>query len=238
MRRSEINEAIRYALTILEASALKLPAFGYWNPKQWSEKEKELDNLTKIMLGWDVTDFGSGDFQKTGAVLFTIRNGYLPDSSYGTPYAEKLILLRHETGQGLPIHCHRQKTEDIINRGGGIMEMQLYGSSADGSPDPNASIFIRMDGILRKVNPGEMITVEKGCSVTLTPGIYHRFRSKPGCGDLVVGEVSSINDDKADNYFVEDRPRFTEIQEDEEPLYLLCNEYGRIMRNTLKQSCK
>jgi len=179
------------------------------------------------MLGWDVTDFGSGDFLRTGAVLFTLRNGSLEDISSGTPFAEKMMIMRHENEQCIPMHCHRQKTEDIINRGGGVLCMQLYASAPDGTPDMNNAFDIRLDGITHRLTPGETIEVEKGCSITLTPGIYHCFRAKKGYGDLVAGEVSSINDDNTDNYFVDNNPRFSDLIEDEPADYLLCNEYER-----------
>ena len=38
---------------------------------------------------------------------------------------------------------------------------------------------------------------------------------KPGCGDLIVGEVSKVNDDNTDNYFMEPTARFADIEEDE-----------------------
>ena len=225
MKRSEINQAIKNALEILERNSMKLPNFAYWNRQQWEEHKGETDDLKKIMLGWDVTDFGSGDFRHVGAVLFTLRNGLLGDDRYGTPYAEKLMVLKSVDRQSLPMHCHLQKTEDIINRGGGVLEIKLYGSKEDGTLDPDSPVKVRMDGIMRTVNPGEILAIEKGDSITLTPGIYHSFWVKEGRGDLVAGEVSSVNDDKTDNIFVEKRPRFSEIVEDEPAEYILCNEY-------------
>ena len=64
--------------------------------------------------------------------------------------------------------------------------------------------------------------------MTIYPGLYHLFTPKPGCGDLIVGEVSSINDDRTDNYFEEARPRFIPVEEDCPASVLLCNEYDRI----------
>jgi len=37
--------------------------------------------------------------------------------------------------------------------------------------------------------------------------------------------VSSVNDDNTDNRFAEQSSRFSDIVEDEEPRWLLCNEY-------------
>jgi len=228
MKRSEINQYIRYAINVLDANSIKLPEFAYWDMDTWRGRKDDLDNIKKIMLGWDVSDFGSGEFAKIGAVLFTIRNGSLDDKSYGTPYAEKMIILRHETEQFIPMHCHLQKTEDIINRGGGILCMELYGSAPGNALDAENPFDIRMDGITRRLMPGAAVEVQKGCSVTLTPGIYHRFWAKKGCGDLAAGEVSSINDDNTDNYFVDHNPRFSDLIEDEPAAFILCNEYKKL----------
>ena len=80
------------------------------------------------MLGWDVTDFGLGDYEKKGLLLFTVCNGN-----------------------------------------------------------------------------------------------YHQFWAENGT--VVVGEVSLVNDDNADNRFYDSVGRFPAIEEDEPPLHLLCNEY-------------
>jgi len=47
---------------------------------------------------------------------------------------------------------------------------------------------------------------------------------------VLVGEVSLVNDDNADNRFHESLARFPDIEEDEPPLYLLVNDYGRYYR--------
>ena len=91
--------------------------FGYFKPEDWSAYQA--DTVKAAMLGWDVTDFGCGDFHKVGAVLFTVRNGVVNHPEIGTPYAEKYIVL--EPGQRLPIHMHVCKSEDIISRAGGTV---------------------------------------------------------------------------------------------------------------------
>lgn len=227
MKRSEINQAIEYAMELLEREHLRLPAFGYWNWEEWRAHRTELDNLRAVQLGWDVTDFGSGRFMQRGSVLFTVRNGSKADPHMGTPYAEKLIVQRQEEEQEIPFHFHTEKTEDIINRGGGILCLELF--NAKGTElDTETPVRVRMDGIEHTVAPGARIEVEKGCSITLTPGLYHRFYAKKGAGDLVIGEVSSVNDDERDNSFFESLPRFAAIEEDETARYPLCNEYGRL----------
>ena len=182
-----------------------------------------MGTVKKTMLGWDITDYGCGEFEKLGTVLFTIRNGDQSDASVGTPYAEKLLFVLD--GQRLPLHCHRKKTEDIINRGGGDMFMILYGSDANGGVDRESDVTLYCDGMPKTVKAGERFIVTRGNSVTLTPGIYHIFGAEAGRGDLIAWEVSSINDDNTDNYFAEEVSRFAGIEEDEPPLRILCNEY-------------
>ena len=44
------------------------------------------------MLGWDITDYGLGDFEKVGFSLITLRNGNLTMADkYPKTYAEKLL---------------------------------------------------------------------------------------------------------------------------------------------------
>ena len=222
MKRSEIQQAVAWAKAFLKENRFALPMFAEWSPEDWQARRAEADTIIRTMRGWDVTTFGDDDFSRTGAVLFTIRNG-LPDGSCGCPYAEKLILMRE--GQVLPNHYHAQKTEDIINRGGGILLIRVWNSRPDGSVDREGSVRILTDGMERFVPAGTAVEITRGNSMTIYPGLYHLFTPKPGCGDLIVGEVSSINDDRTDNYFEDARPRFIPVEEDCETTVLLCNEY-------------
>ncbi len=222
MKRSEIQRAISWARDFLQQNQFSLPMFADWTPEEWQLRREEAETIIRTMRGWDVTTFGHEDFSRMGAVLFTIRNG-LPDGSCGVPYAEKLILMRE--GQVLPNHYHRQKTEDIINRGGGVLLIQVWNSLPDGSVDREGDVRILTDGIERRVPAGTAVEITRGNSMTIYPGLYHLFTPEPGCGDLIVGEVSSINDDRTDNYFEVKRPRFIPIEEDCPIEVLLCNEY-------------
>lgn len=226
MKRSEINKAIEHAKNLLEKNNFRLPSFGYWSLEEWKRNKSEIGTISKVMQGWDITDFGSGDFKKIGAVLFTIRNGDVKDSAIGTPYAEKIIILCHETEQQIPMHYHRMKTEDIINRGGGTLVLELYNSTPDRRLDREKDVYVRMDGIRRRFKAGAQVEVARGNSITLTPGLFHRFWAKRDGGDLIVGEVSSINDDNTDNVFQTEASRFAAIEEDEKALHPLVNEYS------------
>ena len=224
MKRSEINNAIKWAIGVLDKNNFKLPHFAYWNLQEWTDNREKTKVIRKVMQGWDITDYGLDRFEKIGSVLFTIRNGDQNDRSVGTPYAEKLIILKE--GQALPAHFHFTKTEDIINRGGGILGIKLYNSKKDKTVDYETPVRVFMDGIEYTKKPGETILIEPGNSVTLAPYMYHTFWAEEGSGDLITGEVSSINDDNTDNNFEQDVKRFSMIEEDEAILYPLCNEYA------------
>ncbi len=58
--------------------------------------------------------------------------------------------------------------------------------------------------------------------------MYHKFYAELGSGWVLIGEVSRVNDDKIDNRFYEELARFEPIENDEKPLYLLCNEYSQV----------
>lgn len=223
MKRSEINKAIKTALDALEKNKFVLPPFGHWTLEDWKKAGSECDRIRANGLGWDITDFGSGDFTNIGAVLFTLRNGNVKDPKNGTPYAEKTIIMA--PGQCLPMHFHWMKTEDIINRGGGTLVIQLYNALEDDSIDTESKVEVYCDGCLRIISAGDTITLQTGESITLTPRIYHKFFASKDGGVLVCGEVSTTNDDVVDNCFAEPTSRFADIEEDEAPMRLLCNEY-------------
>ena len=85
MKRSEINTAIHKAKERLDQFSIYLPSFGHWTPEQWADNSDKTSRIRERMLGWDVTDFGSGDFAKCGAVLFTLRNGDKNDKENKAP---------------------------------------------------------------------------------------------------------------------------------------------------------
>ncbi len=225
MKRSQINNAITLAKQRLNDYKITLPEFAYWTADEWKQQSDKLTRIRKRMLGWDVTDFGSDDFEHCGAVLFTVRNGDKNDSQNRAPYAEKYILLFDETEQEIPLHYHIDKTEDIINRGGGILVVELYNKAADGGLDTEGNVTVYTDCIKRNVKAGEKIELTPGNSITLEPYMYHRFYAKKGKGHLIVGEVSKVNDDNNDNVFLKPSERFCEIIEDEPTVHPLVNEY-------------
>ena len=220
MKRSELNKIMRETVAFINKMNFKLPPFAYWSPEEWAEKGHEYDEIRDNMLGWDITDFGSGDFLKIGLLMFTIRNGTFKDPKYVKPYAEKLLIV--EEGQVTPYHFHWSKMEDIINRGGGDLVIKVYNSTEDGKfADTDVDIYT--DGRHFTVAAGSTVRIKPGESISLQTGMYHSFWAEGG--KTLVGEVSKVNDDRVDNRFYEPTGRFPVIEEDEKPLYLLGNEY-------------
>jgi D-lyxose ketol-isomerase len=178
-------------------------------------------------MGWDVTDYGHGRFDEFGLCVFTLRNGNLNSEESHIPYSEKILVMK--PGQRLPLHMHMTKIEDIINRGGGTLLVQVYNSIDEYTVDYESDVTIYCDAVKKVVGPGEILVFKPGESITLRPGQYHKFWASKDDGVLICGEVSTVNDDSIDNRHVEDIERFVEIEEDEEPIALLKNEYERIL---------
>jgi D-lyxose ketol-isomerase len=211
MRRTEINQIIQHAEYFFEKHNFKLPAFAFWDINDWKLNRHAVDEIIDCELGWDVTDFGRSDFIREGLLLFTIRNGVLNSSIYTKTYAEKIMISREE--QVTLMHCHIHKTEDIINRGGGNLIMELYNQS--GEKDlADSPVSLQQDGIKIILPAGARIRLCPGESITLLPHILHKFWAEKGSGDVLIGEVSSVNNDHVDNIFYNEQIRFPQIEED------------------------
>lgn len=227
MKRSEINKIVRDAVHCFEEQKFYMPKFAYWTIEEWKKKGEEIREIVDNHLGWDITDYGSENFSKIGLLHFTIRNGSIKDIfKGGKPYCEKIMIL--EDGQALPMHYHYSKIEDIINRGGGILMIQTYNPTGD-SQLADTRISVSIDGVSKTYEAGSIVELTPGESITLQNKIYHNFKAKQGHGKVLIGEVSSVNDDYVDNKFLEEFKRFGEIEEDEEPLYLLYDDYKKFI---------
>lgn len=224
MKRSEINASIKEMEKMIEACTFKLPPFCHFTPADWQEKGKEYDEIRDNMLGWDITDYGLGDFDRVGFALITLRNGNVNNSKYTKTYAEKLLYIKE--GQSSPMHFHWNKMEDIINRGGGNVLIRVYNSTED-EKFASTDVTVNCDGREYTVPAGTQIKLCPGESITIYPYMYHDFEVEEGSGPVLLGEVSMLNDDATDNRFYEDLGRFPEIEEDEEPYRLLCSEYPK-----------
>lgn len=225
MKRSQINRLIDEAIVFFDKHNLKLPPWAHWTCEQWQEHlGEETKEVRTHGMGWNVTDFGSGDFEKNGLLLFILRNGLLLD---GKPqdtktYAEKAMIAR--PGQITPWHFHWMKTEDLINRAGGRLEVDLGWATEDEKNIDKREVRVQVDGITRTIPGGGKIILEPGESVTLPPMLCHQFCGKVGDEKVCISEVSSLNDDGTDNCFIFGLPP-SRVEEDEPRKYWLCSEY-------------
>jgi len=159
---------------------------------------------------WDVTDFGLGDYRRYGLVLVNLAEE--PE------YCEKLMYARK--GMTTPAHAHKKKKEDIIARCG---ELRVQVWAAEPEKSTGRKFRLNVNNAWREVTGGDVIVLQSGERVRLTPGIYHEFC--PASTECIIGEVSSANDDLHDNFFVNpDVGRYPGIEEDEPPLVRLVSE--------------
>ena len=221
MKRSRINEIIEEGDAFIRSFGFRLPPFAYYTPEEL--RARQGTGIFRCRLGWDITDYGAGRFDDMGLFLFTVRNGHLEDlrKGRGMLYAEKIMISRDR--QLSPMHRHELKAEDIINRGGGALVIELFASDADGGIDRRSDVTVPCDGELRTVQAGGRLRLMPGESVTLMPGVWHAFWGEDG--DCLIGEVSTVNDDLTDNIFEQPIGRFATVEEDEPPLHLLVSDY-------------
>ena len=148
MKRSEINKALKELEAMCAKYKCYLPPFCNFTPEEWQEKGHEYDEVRDCMLGWDITDYGLGNFDKFGFSLITIRNGCRTQpEKYPKVYAEKLLYLKE--GQMAANHFHWFKTEDIINRGGGNCLIRVYNSLPNEEIDYESDVEVHCDGLKR-----------------------------------------------------------------------------------------
>ncbi len=227
MKRSKINDIMAAADEMIRHYGFVLPPFAFWSPAEFKAKKPVAQRVIDGCCGWDITDYGQGRFDDMGLFLFTLRNGLLSDLQRGGGmcYAEKLLISRRD--QLSPMHTHVIKAEDIINRGGATLVVELFGSDDKGNFAADRGGKVRCDGIDRVYAPGEKLLLAPGESVTLMPGDWHAFWGEGG--DVLIGEVSTVNDDRTDNIFREPIGRFAEIEEDVAPTHLLVSDYERFL---------
>jgi len=106
--------------------------------------------------------------------LITLRNERLANLQHGSGicYAEKLLISRQD--QLSPMHTHVTKAED-------------QGST------------VYCDGLRHDFVPGEKLCLAPSESCTLMPGDWYAFWGDGG--DVLIGELSTVNDNNTDNIF-------------------------------------
>lgn len=224
MKRSRINDIITESDEMMRRFGFVMPPFAYWSPETFKARKDQARNVIDARCGWDITDYGAGDYDAMGLFLFTLRNGRLADLQRGGGmcYAEKLLISKQD--QLSPMHTHILKAEDIINRGGATLVVELYGSDDSGNfaEDQGGTVFC--DGIETPYAAGQKLRLAPGESVTLMPGDWHAFWGEGG--DVLIGEVSTVNDDEKDNIFRASIGRFANVEEDVDPKHLLVSDYA------------
>lgn len=218
MKRSEIDRYIDEARAFFAGNGFKLPEWAGWSAHEWASKGPECDEIRRNQLGWDVTDFCSGNFYKEGLTLVTVRNGNVKFDN--KTYCEKIMMVRE--GQVTPIHFHWKKMEDIINRGGGELCMKLWKANKN-EEMTDEPFTMQIDGVTTQMVPGAVLRLAPGQSISFEPYVYHTFWAESG--HCMVGEVSTVNDDANDNRFYRELGRYADIEEDVPARYVLCNEY-------------
>ena len=201
-----------------------LPPFAYWSPEEMQARTaKDATQIKEHFLGWDITDYGQGKFEELGLFLFTVRNGTNNNIGRGGGmlYAEKIMISGDH--QISPMHRHNLKTEDIINRDGASLVLELFKADESGEIDEDAEVFVRTDGVERRMKGGSLLKLAPGESVTLEPDTWHAFWGEGG--KVLIGEVSNVNDDRTDNVFREPIGRFSNISENVAPRHLLVSDY-------------
>ena len=222
MKRSELNQIMRDALAYIEEMNFKLPPFVYFTYEDWKTKGAEYAEIPDNLMGWDITDFGSGDFYKSGLIMITVRNGS-NNAKYPKSYGEKIFVC--EEGQITPYHTHGRKLEDLVNRGGGTFVVSCFKTDSNGKkleePFP-----VSIDGKRIVVKPEERIYLLPGESMLVEPGVYHSFWAEGG--KALVGEVSDY-EDYNDDTFYDDFELSMELIEDEPILYPLFTEIPKLV---------
>ena len=225
MKRSSINDIIRDGDAFIRSLGYILPPFAYWSPEEMRTRRATSAGIFERRLGWDVTDYGQERFDELGLLLFTLRNGRLEDMKKGRGmlYAEKIMISRK--GQLSSTHRHNLKASVIINRGGGALVLELFMPDAEGGIFAIAEVSAPVDGTIRKLSAGGLLKLDPGESVTLLPGIWHTIWAEGK--DVLIGEVSTVNDDLSDNVLRDPVGRFSKVDEDVAPLHLLVSDYEK-----------
>ena len=144
MKRSEINEILGHTRQFFSKHDVHLPPFASFPPTQWQQLDHHAwREVFDLKLGWDVTAFGGNHFAERGLTLFALRNGSPNGTPYEKCYAEKIMHVRD--GQVTPMHFHWRKREDIINRGGGNLIIELWNAGTHEETE-ETDVTVSVDG--------------------------------------------------------------------------------------------
>lgn len=230
MLRSFIDDVIEDALETCARHGYALPPFALWSPQEAVRHPHALEAMAAGGLGWNVVEFASGAFMRQGLVVFTSRMGPAADlpSGGGRLYAEKILVA--QDGQVTPHHYHVVKTEDIVNRGGARFVVELFGVDQQGQPT-GQPLLVRKDVDLVEVPPHGRVILEPGESIVLEPFVAHAFWAEGGA--VLAGEVSLVNDDASDNYFLPALPPMDAVVDDQPARFVTVGEIAKLQARAL-----
>ena len=198
MKRSAINAIMRESEAFMRSFGFILPPFSRWSPDEMRARKGEIDGITGASLGWDITDFGLGDFEQTGLFLFHRAQRPLCRSAARTRHA--LCRKGDDRPQGsgdanAPASSEGRRHHQSRRRHAGDRAVWRYRRPVR----PVQGTRVATDGIWRELAPGHKLRLSPGESVTLMPGDWHAFWGEGA--DVFVAEVSTVNDDNTDNIF-------------------------------------
>lgn len=139
---------------------------------------------------WAATDFGLGDYTKTGLVEVLLCNE--------DEYCEKIMYARE--GMVTPAHTHNDKREDIICRQG-TLKITLWNGHPNDAATKGKKVQIKINRKMVERESGVPFELNAGERIKMTPGIFHEF--EPVGGPALIGEVSTFCNEEIDNIFAD-----------------------------------
>ena len=135
MKRSRVNEIIREADAFIRSFGYVMPPFAYWTPDELQGAPAAPASSTPGSAGTSPTTARATSTSSACSCspCATAAPPISPRGS-GMLYAEKIMISRKD--QLSPMHRHDVKAEDIINRGGGTLVLELFSRDADGRHRP------------------------------------------------------------------------------------------------------
>jgi D-lyxose ketol-isomerase len=226
MLRSFVDRRIDAMMELCERCAFKLPPFALWGAAKFHADREASRRIAEQGLGWNVVEFTPGGFAREGLGLFTLRMGDWRALSKGVGrlYSEKALMA--EDGQRTPHHYHVVKTEDIVNRGGARFVVELFKVDRAGRRLAERVRALK-DATMIEVEAGGRVRLEPGESLVLEPYMAHAFWAEGGA--TLAGEVSLVNDDATDNYFLPPPPPAPPIEEDAPMRHVTVRDYKMLL---------
>jgi len=226
MLRSFVDRRIDAMMELCERCAFKLPPFALWDGAKFRADREASRRIAERGLGWNIVEFAPGGFAREGLGLFTLRMGDWRALSKGVGrlYSEKALMA--EDGQRTPHHYHVVKTEDIVNRGGARFVVELFKVDRAGKrlAEPVRAL---KDATMIEVAAGGRVRLEPGESLVLEPYVAHAFWAEGGA--TLAGEVSLVNDDATDNYFLPPPAPAPPIEEDAPMRHVTVRDHERLL---------